>query len=117
MFGIPYIRSPPILSCLSNTTTLCPLLFKESAVASPAGPEPITATFLPLLTLGGSGFINPSSNALSIIDLSFSFIVIAGPLIPAVHAASHGAGHTLPVNSGKLFVFKRRLSANFHLPL
>ena len=31
-------------------------------------------------------------------------IVTAGCEIPRTHADSHGAGHTRPVNSGKLFV-------------
>ena len=44
MLGIPYIRSPPIRSCRSNTVTLWPLRFRRSAAARPAGPLPITAT-------------------------------------------------------------------------
>ena len=36
----------------------------------------------------------------------FSIISIetGGLIRPNTHAASHGAGHNLPVNSGKLFV-------------
>ena len=33
------------------------------------------------------------------------------------HAPSHGAGHTLPVNSGKLLVCKSCSSASFQLSL
>jgi hypothetical protein len=32
----------------------------------------------------------------------------------SVHAASQGAGHTRPVNSGKLFVWCKTSSAAFH---
>ena len=50
----------------------------------------------------------PSSNALSMIEFSMSLIVTAGSFMPKTHAPSHGAGQTLPVNSGKLFVFVSR---------
>ncbi len=33
-----------------------------------------------------------------------------------VQLPSHGAGQTLPVNSGKLFVFASRIQASFHCP-
>ena len=42
------------------------------------------------------------------IEFSISLIVTAGSLIPKTQAPSHGAGHTLPVNSGKLLVLERR---------
>ena len=57
IFGIPYINKPPAKSSRSKTVTLCPLRFKESATASPLGPEPITATFFSVLTAGISGFM------------------------------------------------------------
>ena len=46
----------------------------------------------------------------------FSIISIetGGFIIPKTHAASHGAGHNLPVNSGKLFVECKRCNAFFH---
>ena len=59
MLGIPYVKSPPILSSLSKTVTLCPLLFNWSAAARPEGPEPIIAIFLPVLIVGGLEFANP----------------------------------------------------------
>ncbi len=37
--------------------------------------------------------------------------------IPKTHASSQGAGHNLPVNSGKLFVECNILAASSHLPL
>ena len=38
-------------------------------------------------------------------------MVIAGWLMPSVQAYSHGAGHSLPVKSGKLLVACRRSTA------
>ena len=70
----------------------------------PAGPEPITATRLPVLISGGSGLIQPSSKACSTIDFSMFLMVTGGSLMPSTHAASHGAGQMRPVNSGKLLV-------------
>src|SRR5262249_5954815 len=35
---------------------------------------------------------------------------------PRTHDPSHGAGHTRPVNSGKLFVLCSRSRASFHRP-
>ena len=46
--GIPNLSKPPIYSSFSNTVTSYPRLFSWLAAASPAGPEPMTATFLPL---------------------------------------------------------------------
>ena len=57
MFGMPYIKSPPALSSLSKTVTLCPRRLSQSATASPLGPEPITAIFFPLRVLGTSAFM------------------------------------------------------------
>ncbi len=41
-------------------------------------------------------------------------IVTAVPFSVRTHDASHGAGHVLPVNSGKLFVSWSAPSASFH---
>ena len=49
-FGIPYLSKPPAISSRSNTVTSYPRRFNWFAAASPAGPEPITATFLPFLS-------------------------------------------------------------------
>ena len=46
----------------------------------------------------------PSVNARSMIWISTCLIVSASLLIPSTHAASHGAGHSVPVKSGKLLV-------------
>ena len=39
-----------------------------------------------------------------------------GLIIPRTHAASQGAGHNLPVNSGKLLVVCKIDNASSHLP-
>ena len=78
-----------------------------SAAAIPAGPEPITATLLPERILGGRGNTQPSSHAFSMIVCSMFLMVTALSTMPATQAPSQGAGHTRPVNSGKLFVLVR----------
>ena len=56
------------------------------------------------LASGGCGVTQPSSKARSMISTSTRLIVTGSELIPSTQAASHGAGHSLPVNSGKLLV-------------
>ena len=46
----------------------------------------------------------PRAHARSAIMASTFLIVTAGWLMASTHAGSHGAGHSLPVNSGKLLV-------------
>ncbi len=38
------------------------------------------------------------------IEISTRLMVTGSSLMPSTHAVSHGAGHRVPVNSGKLFV-------------
>src|SRR3954468_6388045 len=64
----------------------------------------MTATARPVLNGGGSGAIQPSSQALSEIACSICLIVTASSLMSSTQAASHGAGQMRPVNSGKLLV-------------
>ena len=47
---------------------------------------------------------------------SMFLMVTGGSLMPSTHEPSHGAGHTRPVNSGKLLVRCRRSSASCHNP-
>jgi hypothetical protein len=54
----------------------------------------------------------PVAKASSMIVTSTCLIVTAGWLIPSTQAVSHGAGHSRPVNSGKLFVACRRSMAS-----
>ena len=102
-------------SDFSNTVTLWPARFSCAAAARPAGPEPITATFFHVREAGGRGTIQPSSNARSTIDSSIDLIVTGSLLMPSTHDPSQGAGHSRPVNSGKLLVWCRRSIAAFQL--
>ena len=70
----------------------------------PAGPEPTTATFLPVLILGGAGCTQPCSQARSMMACSIDLMPTASSLTLSVQAASQGAGQMRPVNSGKLLV-------------
>src|SRR3954465_15247319 len=71
----------------------------------PAGPLPTTATDWPVSTFGGCGTTQPSDHARLMIAFSICLIATASPSrISSTHAASHGAGHSRPVNSGKLLV-------------
>src|SRR4029079_5527279 len=74
------------------------------AAASPDGPDPTTATFLPVFIGGGWGTTPSARLAGSTICSSTFLIVTASLLIARTQAASHGAGHSVPVNSGKLLV-------------
>jgi hypothetical protein len=91
-------------SSRSKTATVWPARVSCCAAASPAGPEPTTATVLPVRRPGGSASTQPFAKASSMIETSICLIVTAGWLIPSTHELSQGAGQSRPVNSGKLFV-------------
>jgi hypothetical protein len=57
-----------------------------------------------LRTALGCGLTQPSAQARSMIACSIDLMPTASSLTLSVHAASHGAGQTRPVNSGKLLV-------------
>ena len=61
MLGMPYMSKPPGRSARSNTVTRWPALLSCAAARKPAGPEPMTATFLPVRFFGGSGVTQPFS--------------------------------------------------------
>ncbi len=82
----------------------------------PAGPEPTTATFLPVLKSGGSGFTQPCSKARSAIAHSMVLMVTGLSSRLSVQDASHGAGQIRPVTSGKLLVLCRLRAASCQLP-
>ena len=88
----------------SNTVTAWPARASCCAAARPAGPEPTTAIFLPVFSLGGCGLTQPSNQARSMMACSMDLMPTASSLTFKVQAASQGAGHTRPVNSGKLLV-------------
>ncbi len=71
----------------------------------------MTATVLPERRSGGCGVTSPLSHALSMMETSTFLMVTAGWLMPSTHADSQGAGHSRPVNSGKLFVACSRSDA------
>ncbi len=101
-------------SARSSTTTSCPARVSCWAAASPEGPEPMTATRLPVTTEDGLGVTQPSAQARSMISTSTCLIVTGSALMPSTQAASHGAGHSRPVNSGKLLVAWSRSMASRH---
>ena len=72
----------------------------------------MTATFLPVFTSGRMGWTQPSSHARSMMDTSTCLMVTGSWLMPSTQAASQGAGHRRPVNSGKLLVAWRRSMAS-----
>ncbi len=60
------------------------------------------------------GATKPASHACAAIASSTRLMATAPPEsgeIASTHAASHGAGHSFPVNSGKLFVACNRSAA------
>ena len=99
-------------SARSNTTTSWPARVSCWAAARPAGPDPTTATRLPVRTDGRSGRTQPSEKARSMISTSTCLMVTGSALMPSTQAASHGAGHSRPVNSGKLLVACSRSAAS-----
>ncbi len=98
-------------SSRSNTATVWPARVSCCAAARPAGPDPTTATVLPVRRSGGCGSTQPFWKASSMIDTSTCLMVTGGWLMPSTHELSQGAGHRRPVNSGKLFVACRRSMA------
>src|SRR5581483_3416161 len=91
-------------SARSYTTTSWPARVSCWAAASPDGPEPMTATRLPVVVTGATGSTHPASHAVSTMVTSTCLMVTGSSLMPSTHADSHGAGHRRPVNSGKLLV-------------
>ena len=94
--------------------TLWPARVSCWAAASPAGPEPTTATVLPVSRAGGIGATQPLAQARSMISFSTCSIVTGSWLIPSTQEASQGAGQSRPVNSGKLLVACSRVIASCH---
>ena len=117
ILGMPYMSRPPMRLSRSYTVTLWPDLFSCAAAARPAGPEPTTATVLPLRDSGGCGLTQPFSKPLSMMAFSMFLMVTGGSVEPSTQDPSQGAGQTRPVNSGKLFVLCRRSSASSQRPL
>ncbi len=68
--------------------------------------------FLPVRRSAGSGLTQPLAKARSMIAHSIVLIVTGLSLRFSVQEASHGAGQTRPVNSGKLLVEWRLRAAS-----
>ena len=83
----------------------------------PAGPEPTTATFLPVFAAAISGLIQPLSIARSAIAHSMVLIATGLLLMLSVQDSSHGAGQMRPVTSGKLLVECKLRAASSQSPL
>ena len=64
-------------SARSKTVTECPARVSCWAAARPAGPDPMTATFLPVFTVANTGVTHPSSQARSMIVFS-TFLIVTG---------------------------------------
>ncbi len=62
----------------------------------------------------GTGTTQSSAQARSTISYSMRSMVTGSSLMPRTQAPSHGAGHSRPVNSGKLLVACRRSAASAH---
>ena len=86
--GIPYTSTPPGSCKASKIVTSYPIFARSPAHVRPEGPEPITATFLPLDSADFSGLIL-FSLAQSATNLSSLPIDTASPLIPLIHLPSH----------------------------
>ena len=114
--GMPRVSRPPMYPARSMTVTRCPARFSCWAAAKPEGPDPTTTTFLPVRLAGGSGLIQPFSYPCSTISFSMYSMVTGSALILRTQLASQGAGHTRPVNSGKLLVDSRVPRAPFQSP-
>ena len=81
----------------------------------PAGPEPIMATLLPVL-LRRLGLDPALLKARSAMAHSMVLMVTGTSSMLSVHEASHGAGQTRPVTSGKLLVECRLRAASCQSP-
>ena len=72
----------------------------------------MTATCFSVWRVGRTAETQPSDQARSMISTSTCLMVTGSALMPSTHAVSHGAGHSRPVNSGKLLVAWSRSMAS-----
>ena len=114
--GTPNRSSPPGPSSRSKTVTEWPLWLSSAATASPAGPEPITATVLPVRRVRRVGR-DPPFRVGALDDRQLDLLDRHRIVVDfSTHADSHGAGQIRPVNSGKLLVACSWSIASCHLP-
>ena len=113
---MPYMRSPPARSSRSATQTRAPWRASSHAAASPAGPDPTTATRGASAAARGKRRGPPCAHSQSEIARSLSWIVSGSSSRPRLQAASHRAGHTRLVNSGSGEVSASRSEASRQRP-
>ena len=101
---------PPRYSCSSKIVTAWPIFASWYAQERPAGPPPITATFLPV----GAG---AAGNA-RLLAIAYSPRKCSTELMPTwsstslrLQPVSHGAGHTRPITEGNGFASVSRRHA------
>ena len=88
-----HVSNPPAFGARSKTVTSWPYFrLSSSAAASPAGPDPITATRFPEYVVGGRGTTHPSAHALSMIEYSMFLIVTASSTRPATRSPRTARG-------------------------
>ena len=111
--GTPTLNMPPKTGNASKMVTWWPRRAKSWAAASPAGPEPTTATLCPVDSLGCAlypPFLDPSAaNRFS------AAIAMGSSTWPRLQAASHGWVQIRPHTPGKGFSFliEAKASSNF----
>jgi hypothetical protein len=74
------------------------------------------ATVFPVREAGGRGRTQPSWKARSAISFSICSMVTGASSMASTQAASHGAGQSRPVNSGKSLVDESVAQASSHRP-
>ena len=89
--GTPYLITPPGSGIASKTSTSNPCLASSAAQLKPAGPEPITATFVPLAGLFSRGE-KSMFQLCSIRARWIAPILMGSPMPVALHSFSHSSG-------------------------
>ncbi|MPM47109.1 hypothetical protein SDC9_93817 [bioreactor metagenome] len=99
------MSTPPASCKASKSSTWCPMRARSAAQVRPAGPEPMTATLLPVRAaicgLGSSWCSDQSATKRSRRPMATE-----RPLMPRVHFASHwlSCGQTRPQMAGRLLL-------------
>ena len=115
--GMPVVHQPAGFGVLLEQVHVVTGAGELLGAGHAAGPEPTTAIVLPVLCGAGCGMTQRHLKARSAI--AHSMVLIATGLLSmlSVQDASHGAGQTRPVTSGKLLVECRLRAASSQLPL
>ena len=110
--GIPYRNTPPESCSASKTCTAWPMRASSPAAVSPPGPEPTTATFLPVAAMSRVG-ASMFASAQSATNRSSHPTATGSPFNPRMHLASHctSCGQTRPVVAGSALLVRKILAA------